>query len=223
MCRDDYRGDYVLNRNCFCLIEDDEFVSIGLFKGRDYSRYSINKYSIVKKENGVIVKTIRGVGGYPQVALVDHRTGKAKGEGVHQLMGRTYLKEHFTSEKMVVDHITSNKQNNQLSNLRIVTQRENTIFACGVLVVVINKVTNEEQLYLSLSQCVEEYYTMYPTLYTHLINKYEYETEGHVFYKDEAKSRTRTGESFYIDVGQEDDDEEGDNDEEGDDAEDTDN
>jgi hypothetical protein len=51
---------------------------------------------------------------------------KRKTVGVHQLVASAFLNYEFNGYKSVVDHIDSNPLNNNLSNLRIITQRENS-------------------------------------------------------------------------------------------------
>ena len=46
--------------------------------------------------------------------------------GVHQLVASAFLDYKFQGHKFVVDHIDSNKLNNHLDNLQVITQRENT-------------------------------------------------------------------------------------------------
>lgn len=50
---------------------------------------------------------------------------KLKNIFVHQLIATTFLGYKFNGHKIVVDHIDSNKLNNHIENLRIVTQRIN--------------------------------------------------------------------------------------------------
>jgi hypothetical protein len=44
---------------------------------------------------------------------------------IHQLMAIAFLNHKVDGHKLVVDHIDSNKTNNRLENLQIVSQREN--------------------------------------------------------------------------------------------------
>jgi hypothetical protein len=45
---------------------------------------------------------------------------------VHQLVAAAFLDYKFKNRKIVVDHIDSDTLNNRLSNLRVITHRENT-------------------------------------------------------------------------------------------------
>ncbi len=50
---------------------------------------------------------------------------KARRIPIHQIVASVFLGYKFQGHKMVVDHIDSNTLNNDLNNLRVVTQREN--------------------------------------------------------------------------------------------------
>lgn len=45
---------------------------------------------------------------------------------VHQLVAAAFLNYQWNGSKLVIDHIDSNKQNNNLNNLKVVTLRENS-------------------------------------------------------------------------------------------------
>lgn len=45
---------------------------------------------------------------------------------IHQIMAITFLNHTIDKFKIVVDHIDSNKQNNHIDNLRLLTNRENS-------------------------------------------------------------------------------------------------
>ena len=51
--------------------------------------------------------------------------GKAKTFHVHQLVAAAFLNHTPNGHAIVIDHIDTNKSNNELSNLQLITQREN--------------------------------------------------------------------------------------------------
>ena len=61
--------------------------------------------------------------GYPTVSL---HNGKQKTHKIHQLVAMAFLGHKLNINKLVVDHIDFDRTNNYLSNLRIITHRENT-------------------------------------------------------------------------------------------------
>jgi hypothetical protein len=54
------------------------------------------------------------------------KNGTKKGLYAHKLVAMVFLGHKPNGYKLVIDHINSDKQDNRLENLRIVTQRENT-------------------------------------------------------------------------------------------------
>jgi hypothetical protein len=64
-------------------------------------------------------------GGYLYVNLFKDKIGKTK--YIHSLVAIAFL-NHIPNgtQEIVVDHIDSNKKNNRLDNLQLITQRENT-------------------------------------------------------------------------------------------------
>lgn len=63
--------------------------------------------------------------GYKIISIQVKNLGKKKTTGVHQLIAATFLNYIWQGHKLVVDHIDSNKLNNHLDNLRLITAREN--------------------------------------------------------------------------------------------------
>lgn len=96
-------------------------------------RYSISIYGEIHdvKRNVLINPHLSGVKrrNYPQVTLYkkdcDKLTKHTK--RVHSLMAITFLNHTYGDRKIVVDHIDNNPLNNNLSNLQIITNKENTI------------------------------------------------------------------------------------------------
>lgn len=62
--------------------------------------------------------------GYYQVTL--SLNGKRKTRDIHQLMAESFLGHIPCGHKLVIDHIDTNKLNNKLSNLQIVSNRVNS-------------------------------------------------------------------------------------------------
>jgi hypothetical protein len=96
-------------------------------------RYSISIYGEVHDvERNVFIKPhFSGVErrNYHQVTLYKkdgERTTKHT-KRVHSLMAITFLNHKYGDRKIVVDHIDNNPLNNHLSNLQIITNKENTI------------------------------------------------------------------------------------------------
>lgn len=76
-------------------------------------------FKIIKEHYPKLSKTKKG---YLKVMLTD-MNGIRKGFFVHRLVICAYLKE----SKLQVNHIDSNKENNHISNLEYVTNRQNVI------------------------------------------------------------------------------------------------
>ena len=53
------------------------------------------------------------------------KNGMLKNIATHQLVASAFLGYEFNGHKLVVDHIDSNKENNNVNNLRVITNREN--------------------------------------------------------------------------------------------------
>ena len=72
----------------------------------------------------IVLKQLIGTTGYYYVNL--SKDNKAKTRKVHQLVAEAFL-GHIPdgTHKVVVDHISNNKLDNILSNLQLITQREN--------------------------------------------------------------------------------------------------
>jgi len=95
----------------------------GLYQASDWGNIKSLSYNRTSKER-LLKMTDRG-DGYLHVSLfkgVEKRTLR-----VHQLIAITFL-GHVPdgTHKIVVDHIDSNKLNNRVDNLQLITQRQNT-------------------------------------------------------------------------------------------------
>ena len=69
------------------------------------------------------LKLIKHSKGYLKITLCKNKIQKRF--LVHQLVAMTFLSHNPNGYKLVIDHINSNKSDNRLENLKIVSQREN--------------------------------------------------------------------------------------------------
>lgn len=86
--------------------------------------YLVSNIGNVKnsKTQRVLSQSENGVG-YLTVSL--YLNGKKKTHSVHKLLAMSFLNHIPCGYEFVVDHIDNNKKNNVLSNLQIVSNREN--------------------------------------------------------------------------------------------------
>lgn len=90
---------------------------------KGFEHYSIDEYGVVYNDRkGTIRKSVKNYKGYHQVMLVDGPL-KRSNPMIHRLVF-----SHFVCaipEGLEINHIDGNKDNNHLSNLELVTRREN--------------------------------------------------------------------------------------------------
>lgn len=82
------------------------------------------------KLKGRILKPTLGTEGYFFVSLVKNKFRKVM--RIHQLVAMAFLNHVPCGYKLVVNHRDSNRLNNMLDNLEVVTQRENSNYKKGV-------------------------------------------------------------------------------------------
>jgi hypothetical protein len=87
-----------------------------------FENYSVSNFGNVKNNiTGRILKTNKNERGYYVVDL--HKKGNRKKFKVHRLVGNAFIPN--PKNKTQIDHINNDKTNNNVSNLRWVTQQEN--------------------------------------------------------------------------------------------------
>jgi hypothetical protein len=103
-------------------IEATKFGKIRKVK-RDWYGKGKGKYLVVYGEINYL-KRAKSNSGYYQIRVgVENNNGRTF--YVHQIFASIFLNYTFGNRKIVIDHIDSDKLNNSLDNLRIVTIREN--------------------------------------------------------------------------------------------------
>lgn len=85
--------------------------------------------SLKSEDKPAILKTFLSEGGYPRINLM--KDGDLKQVFVHRLVVQSFIGE--IEDGLIVNHIDGNKENNNMSNLEIVTQSENALHSCHVL------------------------------------------------------------------------------------------
>ncbi|QIR22176.1 hypothetical protein GXP72_07025 [Enterobacter sp. SES19] len=100
------------------------------FKQTQYENYEVSNYGTVRNtKNGKVLEGgISKSSGYRKVSLsvVNKGSKKTVTHEVHRLVAETFLGQH---KGLVVDHIDDNPLNNEVSNLRWITQSENILKA----------------------------------------------------------------------------------------------
>ena len=82
--------------------------------------------------NGKELAQFLNVKKYPNVALA--RDGKKRVPTcVHRIMALTYISDSYRNENLQVNHIDGNKQNNNLENLELITNKQNCIHRINVI------------------------------------------------------------------------------------------
>ena len=94
----------------------------GKYMVSDQGRVKSLKYNNTNKEK--ILKPSYHCNGYLIVSLC--KDNKPKCIKVHQLVAMEFLGHTPCGMKVVVDHIDNNKTNNNLNNLQLISQRENS-------------------------------------------------------------------------------------------------
>ena len=81
---------------------------------------SLKRFAVI--EDKILNPCVSG-NGYKIVMLRKHRKGKAF--SLHQLVAIAFLNHNPNRHEIVVDHLDSDKTNNNVNNLQLITNREN--------------------------------------------------------------------------------------------------
>lgn len=84
------------------------------------------KYPLKSKFGEIDFSSIHPIRGYNTITPLSVDC-KYRTVSVHQAIASTFLGYKFNGNKMVIDHIDSNKFNNNVDNLRIVSSRDNIL------------------------------------------------------------------------------------------------
>lgn len=93
-----------------------------------YKNYFINEDGIIlstKRKTKRYLKPTKNKTGYLCVGLIKNRIEKKY--KVHQLVAVTFLDHTINGMILIVDHIDNNKLNNNVNNLQLISQHENTL------------------------------------------------------------------------------------------------
>lgn len=122
--------------------------------------------------------------------------GDTKSYKFHRLMTGTFLTQP-NDEAVHVDHINGTRDLNHICNLRLVTPRENQVFAHGCPTVVIDTETGDTETFDCIIDCAQVYNELYPGLKDILYRNTEWNGGKHSFYRDEFQECNM--QHFYLD------------------------
>ena len=101
--------------------QQEEFRSVPGYEGY----YEVSNFGNVKSlTNDKILKPCLGSRGYYMVRV--YKDNKGNTMSIHVLVAMAFLGHKPDGYKIVVDHIDNNKLNNHVSNLQLISNRENT-------------------------------------------------------------------------------------------------
>ncbi len=155
----------------------------------EFPKYLINEYGTVYgTKNNITMKTFFDKGGYERITLRDD-TGKKHTRSIHHLVLSTFneseykrLKDSYVKgqyDHLVVNHIDSNRTNNHISNLEVVTQQENIRHAIehgnwAVTPVMIKFLESGEVKYFEATTSASKYLGLDETTFRHRFDNPKY-------------------------------------------------
>jgi hypothetical protein len=87
----------------------------------DYDNYAVSNMGSVINKKGIMLKSELDRNGYFRISL--SKDGVKRKHAVHRLVALAFIEN--IDNKLCVDHIDGNRQNNDVSNLRWATKAEN--------------------------------------------------------------------------------------------------
>lgn len=124
-----YKQQYIIKKNEL----KEELINNGYKEIPILKNHFINKYGVIctfsELSNFIRYKICPAKMIYGIINIYGYRVFKKgkKEYRIHQLVAVTFLNHKINGHKSVIDHVDSNKLNNHVSNLQIVTQFQNLI------------------------------------------------------------------------------------------------
>jgi hypothetical protein len=97
----------------------------GYYQVSNLGRVKTTSNNKTRKER-ILKLTLNGPEGKKYLAICLSKNSKQKVIKIHQLVAMAFLNHTPCGHKIVVDHIDNNRFNNNLSNLQLITNRENS-------------------------------------------------------------------------------------------------
>lgn len=88
-----------------------------------YQVSNIGSIKSLKFGKEKLLKQSKSKVGYLTVVL--YKNGKQKTHYIHKLVAMSFLNHKPSNYNLVIDHVDNNKENNNLTNLQIITHRKN--------------------------------------------------------------------------------------------------
>jgi hypothetical protein len=143
-----YKDENIIEAKNNMYIEDiTDFTSLNIVNDIDFTNYHINKEGTIinTNYNNRKIKIFKNDNNYKRVFLYDKNKKKYQFL-VHRLLAKIYLlngDKYFNDKNFVVNHIDKNRENNNISNLEWITQKENVIHGIGRKIAKIDLKTDE--------------------------------------------------------------------------------